>query len=198
MKPGKLVNPELSTKIINLLDGCLNNERQSQKMFYQHFYAYAMSICLRYTQNRSQATEVLNDGFLKVLTRLRHYDRQKSLTGWIRRIMINTAIDLYRKERRYATNIDQLENARDLPTQEDTISSLSYEEIIAEIQELTPAYRMAFNLYVIDGYTHEEIAGKLDISVGSSKSNLSRARAILQKRLANMYKHEQTPKLGKR
>lgn len=192
------MNPELNTKVVKLLDACLNNDRQYQKMFYQHFYAYAMSICLRYTKDRSEATEVLNDGFLKVFTKLGMYDRSKSLKGWIRRIMINTAIDLYRHESRYALQSDQLNSAQEVPAQELTISSLSYGEIIQEIQGLTPAYRTVFNLYVIDGYTHEEIAGKLHISVGTSKSNLSRAKAILQKRLVKIYQHEQAPKLGER
>lgn len=112
--------------------------------------------------------------------------------------MINTAIDLYRHESRFAMNSDQLESAQEVPTQEVTISSLAYKEIITQIQALTPAYRTVFNLYVIDGYTHEEIAGKLNISVGTSKSNLSRAKAVLQKRLVKMNQHERGPKLGKR
>lgn len=188
------MNPELDTKVVNLLDACLKNDRQGHKMFYQHFYAYAMSICLRYTKDRSEATEVLNDGFLKVFTKLRLYDRGKSLKGWMRRIMINTAIDYYRHESRFTSMNDQLEDAQNASTQEATISSLTYDEIIVEIQGLSPAYRAVFNLYVMDGYSHEEIASKLDISVGSSKSNLSRARAILQKRLAKLYKHEQQPR----
>lgn len=192
------MNPELSTKVVNLLDACLKNDRQNQEMFYQHFYPYAMSICLRYTKDRSEATEVMNDGFLKVFTKLKLYDRTKSLKGWIRRIMINTAIDLYRHESRFASDSDQLESAEEIPTQEATISSLSYKEIIKEIQELTPGYRTVFNLYVMDGYTHEEIARKLHISVGTSKSNLSRAKTILQKRLVKMNKHERRPKLGER
>jgi RNA polymerase sigma factor (sigma-70 family) len=194
LKPDKHVNPELDTKVVNLLEACLKNDRQGHKMFYQHFYAYAMSICLRYTKDRLEATEVLNEGFMKVFTKLRLYDRRKSLKGWIRRVMINTAIDYYRYKRRNTGKNDQLEDALNASTQEATISNISYDEIIAEIQELTPAYRTVFNLYVIDGYTHEEIAGKLDISVGSSKSNLSRARAILQKKLAKLYEHEQLPR----
>lgn len=141
---------------------------------------------------------MLNDGFLKVFTKLRLYDRTKSLKGWIRRIMINTAIDLYRHESRFAMHSDQLESAQEVSTQEVTISSLAYKEIITQIQALTPAYRTVFNLYVIDGYTHEEIADKLNISVGTSKSNLFRAKAILQKRLVKMNQYEQRSKLGKR
>lgn len=188
------VNPELSTKLVNLLDGCLKHDRQSQKMLYQHFYGYAMSVCLRYTSSRSEAIEVLNDGFLKVFTKLNLYDRSKSLKGWIRRIMINTSIDHYRHNLKHASTQGDLENALEVSAQETAISKLSFDEIVAEIQELTPAYRAVFNLYVIDGFNHEEIAEILEISVGTSKSNLSRARAALQKRLAKIYTHEQFSK----
>ena len=191
------VNPELSIKVKNLLKGCLNNDRQSQKMFYEHFYAYGMSICLRYTNSRSEATEVLNEAFLKVFTKMEMYDPQKSLKGWIRRIMINTAIDHYRQNHRFPEGAD-IEDAGQVAAPESTLSKLSYEEIINQIQELSPSYRNVFNLYVIDGYKHEEIAQQLGISVGTSKSNLSRARAILQNSLAKLNTHEQTSRLGER
>lgn len=164
-------------------------------MFYEHFYAYGMSICLRYTKSRSEATEVLNEAFMKVFTRLGMYDRQKSLKGWIRRIMINTSIDYYRQNYRYAA-CEPMDRAVHVSAPESILSTISYEEIIREIKELSPAYQMVFNLYVIDGYKHEEIAEKLGISVGTSKSNLSRARATLQKSLAKLYTNEQTSRLG--
>lgn len=166
-------------------------------MLYQYFYSYAMNVCLRYTASRTEATEVLNDGFLKVFTKIELYDQEKSLKGWIRRIMINTAIDYYRQNNRYNTNNDDLENAMMVSTQETATSKLSYEEIVQEIQALSPVYRTVFNLYVIDGFTHEEIAEQLGVSVGTSKSNLFKAKAALQKRLLNMYDHEQATRLGK-
>ncbi len=197
MKLHDSVNPELSTKVTDLLKGCLQNDRQSQKMFYEHFYSYGMSICLRYTSSRSEATEVLNEAFMKVFTKIDRYDMQKSLKGWLRRILINTSIDFYRQNRRYKESED-IENAVQLSAPESTLSNISYGEIINEIQGLTPAYRNVFNLYVIDGYKHEEIAKQLGISVGTSKSNLSRARAILQNRLAKLDNHEQSSRLGGR
>jgi RNA polymerase sigma factor (sigma-70 family) len=197
MKLDDSVNPELSIKVESLLKGCLKNDRKSQKMFYEHFFAYGMSICLRYTNSRSEATEVLNEAFMKIFTKLEMYDVQKSLKGWIRRIMINTSIDYYRQNHRYSESED-IDNAVHVSATESTLSNISYNEIINEIQELTPAYRNVFNLYVIDGYKHEEIAEQLGISVGTSKSNLSRARAILQQRLAKLYTHEQTSRLGGR
>jgi RNA polymerase sigma factor (sigma-70 family) len=197
MKLDDSVNPELSIKVESLLKGCLKNDRKSQKMFYEHFYAYGMSICLRYTNSRSEATEVLNEAFMKIFTKLEMYDVQKSLKGWIRRILINTSIDYYRQNHRHSESED-IDNAVHVSATESTLSNISYNEIINEIQELTPAYRNVFNLYVIDGYKHEEIAEQLGISVGTSKSNLSRARAILQQRLAKLYTHEQTSRLGGR
>ena len=188
------MNQELSTELLKLLDGCLKTHRQSQKMLYQHFYAYALSICLRYTSSRSEAVEVLNDGFLKIFTKISLYNPEKSLKGWIRRIMINTSIDHYRKQNRHWAELDDIENGLEVSVQETTLSKLTYDEIIAEVQELTPAYRAVFNLYVIDGFNHEEIAKQLEISVGTSKSNLSRARAILQRRLVKIFTHEQAPK----
>lgn len=189
MKFDKWEQTEGREKIIEWVNGCMANDRYSQKMFYTHFFGYGMSVCLRYTRDREEATEVLNEGFLKVFTKLRMYDPEKSMKAWIRRIMINTAIDYYRSNKRHERGSEQLENALEVSSQENMISSLSYKEIIAEIQHLSPAYRAVFNMYVIDGFNHEEIAGKLDISVGTSKSNLSRARGILKKRLAKLYNY---------
>lgn len=179
----------INVQLNNLLKGCLNNDRQSQKKLYQHFFGYAMSICCRYTANRTEATEVLNEGFLKVLTRLCMYDQEKSLKGWVRRIMINTALDYNRQNSRpnRCNAFNMLENAKMVSTQEIAISRLSYEEILSQIQQLSPGYRIVFNLYIVDGFTHEEIASQLGITVGTSKSNLHKAKAILQKRLSRLY-----------
>ena len=163
-------------------------------MLYQHFFGYAMSICLRYASTREEATEVLNDGFLKIFTKLNLYDQDRSLHGWIRRIMINTAIDHLRHfQKQQHDHTQDLENALKVSAPEDVLSSLTFEEIVAEIRQLSPAYRTVFNMYVMDGFTHEEIAEQLGVSVGTSKSNLSKARGILQKRIVKLYSHERTP-----
>lgn len=163
-------------------------------MLYQHFFGYAMSICLRYASTREEATEVMNDGFLKIFTKLNLYDQNRSLHGWIRRIMINTAIDHLRHFQHHQHKLDRdLENAMKVSAPENILSNLACEDIIAEIQQLSPAYRTVFNMYVMDGFTHEEIAGQLGISIGTSKSNLSKARGILQQRIVKLYSHERTP-----
>lgn len=174
---------------MHLLEGCLKNDRASQYGFYQHYYGYAMSICLRYTSCREEALDVLNEGFLKVFTKLEQFHTGKSMKGWIRRILINTAIDTYRQQHRHQHH-GGLEDLHQVGVAPSALDRLGYEEILKEVQGLTPAYRTVFNLYVLDGFAHDEIAEMLGISIGSSKSNLSRARALLQERLSNQYQKE--------
>lgn len=148
-----------------------------------------MSICLRYAPTREGALEVLNDGFLKVFTRLDQYDSAQPFKGWLRRILINAAIDHYRQEVRHHHHEDVEPLEQSVASESaDAFSQLAHEELMGLVQRLSPAYRLVFNLYVMDGFTHEEIAGQLGISVGASKSNLARAREnlrLLVKRLNN-------------
>ncbi len=142
-----------------------------------------MGVCLRYTATREQAVEVLNDGFLKVFTRLEQYNPDQPFKSWLRRILINTALDQYRQEVRHYYH-DDVSVAEQIPTpQPDAHSTLAYDELIGLIQRLSPAYRIVFNLYVMDGFSHDEIAAQLDIAVGTSKSNLARARENLKQML---------------
>jgi RNA polymerase sigma factor (sigma-70 family) len=159
--------------------------RRSQELLYKQFYGYAMSICLRYTRSREEAKEILNDGFLKVFTKLESFDVSRPFKTWLSRIMINTALDHYRQEVRRDV-FDDVEVAEQVSVDETVISKLSHEELVGLIQRLTPAYRLVFSLSVIDGYTHEEIAEQLNISVGASKSNLSRAREKLREMLSKI------------
>ncbi|QHW00774.1 MULTISPECIES: RNA polymerase sigma factor [Spirosoma] len=167
-----------------LLAGCLRNHRRSQELLYRQFYGYAMSVCLRYAPTREGALEVLNDGFLKVFTRLDQYEPTQPFKGWLRRILINTAVDHYRQEVRhfYHEDVDQADQIA-VTDSSDAYSQLAHEELMSLIQRLSPAYRLVFNLYVIDGFTHDEIAAQLGISVGASKSNLARARENLRQLL---------------
>lgn len=174
----------------DLLSGCLQNHRRSQELLYRQFYGYAISICLRYAPDRESALEVLNDGFLKVFTRLEQYDSAQPFKSWLRRILINQAIDHYRQEIRHQH--DDIDKAEYIPSLEaaDSLSQLAHQELIELIQRLSPAYRVVFNLYVMDGFTHEEIADQLGISVGASKSNLSRAREKLRLLLKHLNNDE--------
>lgn len=182
--------PNAIPPLPDLLAGCLRNQRRSQELLYRKFYGYAMSVCMRYTHSRDEALDVVNDGFLKVFTRLDQYDPTQPFKGWLRRIMINTALDLYRASVRHQHE-DLSEAYGASSDAADAHSQMAHEELIDMIQQLSPAYRLVFNLYVIDGYSHEEIANRLMISVGSSKSNLARARenlrAMIQKKNNDEY-----------
>lgn len=165
-----------------LLEGCRRKDRQSQRLLYQHYYPYAMSICLRYCRSRDEAKEVLNDGFMKVFNKIESYNSDTSFKAWLRRIMINTAIDNYRKESKNynMTDVEDVELQND---EVGIVNELSYSEMLELINKLSPAARAVFNLHVIDGYTHEEIGLILGISEGTSKSNLVKARRRLRKML---------------
>jgi len=162
-----------------ILIGTSKGERKCQELLYQQFYSYGMSICLRYTATREEAVEVLNDGYMKVFMNIDQYDTKKSFTSWFRRILINTAINYHKRNLKH--NHRGLEKIPDHPDlQQNALDELTYQEMIQVIQSLPLAYRTVFNLYVIEGYSHEEIAEMLHISVGTTKSNLSRARANLR------------------
>jgi RNA polymerase sigma-70 factor (ECF subfamily) len=177
---------------------CALNSRGSQKVIYSSFYGYAMAICDRYTNNQEDAIEILNDGFLKIFREIHHYkpayaDVVSSFKGWLRKIMIYTAIDHFRKNHKH-TMVTELDAVmyQFQAVQETAVDKLSHEEIIRAIQKLTPGYRTVFNLFVIDGLSHEEISNKIGISVGTSKSNLSKARRQLQNILFKTTQLERT------
>lgn len=158
---------------------------------YKQFYSYGMSVSLRYTNHRDDAVEVLNDGFMKVFAHIHQYQPEKSFTSWFRRILINTAINYHKKNIKHSHL--ELEDLSLTPiTEPSAFDELSYQEMILLIQALPLAYRTVFNLYVIEGFSHEEIANMLHISIGTSKSNLSRARAHLKTRLVQQIKEGAT------
>ena len=185
----------LSAKELTLyIKGCTLNERESQKKIYNSFYGYAMSICDRYTNNQDDALEILNDGYLKIFKEIHRYqpsyaDVVGSFKGWLRKIMVYTAIDHFRKQRKHEI-VGRLDTAIiHMPSDTaDACDKISYDEIIRFIQHLSPAYRTVLNLFIVEGFSHEDIAEQLGISVGTSKSNLSKARKQLQKILFNQNK----------
>ena len=171
--------------IKTLIRGCIQQNRDSQEELYKKFYAYAMGICLRYSRDREEAEEILNDGFLKIFANLQHQRNSDLLKAWIRKTMIHSAIDYYRKHHKHHGHLDIVNVKRKSPMP-DSLSMLSGKEILSMVQLLPPAYRIVFVLYAIEGFKHKEIAEKLGISVGTSKSNLAKARAKLKKMLANV------------
>lgn len=166
--------------IQNIIEGCRNRQRESQKKLYRMFYGYGMSITLRYAESRDQAVAILNDAFMKVFTNINKFDDDRPFKPWLRQIVVNTAINHYHryKNKPHHEQLDEVEN--ELNSRETIISGISYDEIIDMVQQLSPGYRTVFNLYVIEGFKHREIAEMLDISVGTSKSNLSKAKRNLQ------------------
>jgi len=172
--------------LIKTLKGCQKNDRKSQKNLYEHFYGYAMSICLRYSDDRDEAVEILNESFMKIFKNLKKFDLTRPFKPWLRRILINTCINNYRKKKINFT--EDLELAKNYSDSEEILSEISYQEILEMIRQLSPAYRTVFNLHIIEGYKHEEIAEMLNISVGASKSNLSKAKKNLQQILKEYFK----------
>ncbi len=138
-----------------------------------------MSISLRYAGSRDEAAEILNDAFMKIFNNLRKFDVTKPFKPWLRKILVNTAISHYHKKQR-EIQVEEMRHAANESDTEKILSGISYQEVIALLQKLPPAYRTVFNLYVIEGYTHEEIAGMLKIAVGTSKSNLFKAKEQLK------------------
>jgi RNA polymerase sigma factor (sigma-70 family) len=168
-----------------LVQGCLRNDRDCQRLLYQHYYSYAMGVCLRYCKSKDEAKEVLNDGFLKIFQKISQYRIETSFEGWLRRIMINASIDHYRKEVKHYNHYSA-ENVSISNGQASALDEMAYADLMHLVQQLTPAYRLVFSLYVMDGFTHEEIATMLNISEGTSKSNLSKARENLRTMLERL------------
>ena len=165
--------------IRSLLEGCIRADRASQKLLYQEFYSYGMSISLRYASNRDEASEILNDAFMKIFGNLRKFDLTRPFKPWFRKILVNTAINHYHKKQR-EVEVEEMEHARNESDTEKILSGISYQEVITLLQKLPVAYRTVFNLYVIEGYSHEEIANMLNIATGTSKSHLFKAKEQLK------------------
>lgn len=169
-----------------LIDGCLRMQEASQIALYRRFYSYGMSICLRYANNRESALEMLNDGFLKVFQKIEQYDRNQPFKPWLRRILINASIDHYRKYQQEQTNNYSFYDETS-STYNEALSRLEYDDLLKVLHHLPSAYRMAFNLYVVEEMSHAEIAAQLKISVGTSKSNLSKARQKIKELLKSSH-----------
>lgn len=168
--------------IVQLLLRCRQRNREGQHALYRLYYGYAMSIATRYVQERDEAVSIVNDAFMKVYRHVKHFDLSKPFKPWFRTIIVNTALSHLKKHKNYRMNTEIKENELP-PDREEILSRIGYEELIALVQSLSFAYRTVFNMYVIDGFKHEEIAQTLGITVSTSKSNLVRARRKLRELL---------------
>lgn len=173
--------------ITRIIEGCIAKDYKCQKIVYEHYRGFVLRIIFRYIYRYEKAIDVMNDGFVKLFNSFHDFkpvndeDNEKILMGYIKRIMINTSIDALRKGDMLPEIGGIPEHAWRIPSEATNPDQLLlYKDLIVLVKRLPPQYRMIFNLYVIDGYSHLEIAGMLNISVGTSKSGLSRARSILQ------------------
>jgi RNA polymerase sigma factor (sigma-70 family) len=171
---------------IELINGCIKDDRRAQELLYKQFYGPMSTICLRYTRNQEDAIEVLHNAFLKVYKNIHTYDATKaSLYTWIRTIVVNSAIDFIRQRGKFYNHME-LEKAEEPAIDADAVQRMSARELLRLVQQLTPATQGVFNLYVIEGYNHREIANLLGISEGTSKWHLSEARKQLQQLLQTL------------
>jgi len=158
---------------------CIRQERWAQKKLYEDHYTQMMSVALRYAGNHEEAMDILHESFVKIFRNIGSFQPGTSVSAWIRKIVINTSIDFYRREKKRKT--EALEEALQIKsTIPDAISTLSSDEILIAIQQLPPSYRSVFNLYVIEGYAHKEIAEMLGVNESTCRANLVKARNKLQ------------------
>jgi RNA polymerase sigma-70 factor (ECF subfamily) len=168
----------------DIIDGCLSGSRRDQELLYRRYSPRLYAVCLQYSGNTEEARDVLQEGFIKIFENLSHFSHEGSFEGWMRRIIVNTALERYRN-RYYLNRVDDIEGVSEPEAEPDTddFAGLEAYDLLNMIMELPPKYRMVFNLYAIEGYSHKEIGEMMGISEGTSKSNLSRAREILQKKV---------------
>lgn len=166
-----------------LLSLCEKNDNAAQKEFYTRYFSYGMSVSSRYAKDRDEAAWILNQAFMKFFQNLKKFDSSKPCKPWLRKIIVNTAISHNKKH--YKNEFVMDEQAMNVSSESDTESNMMYQSMIEQIRQLTPMYRMVLNLYIIEGYKHSEIAEMLSISVGTSKSNLFKAKEMLRQKLKN-------------
>lgn len=169
--------------IEDLVKRCKENDRKSQELLYKQFASKMLGVCLRYANDRMEAEDMLQNGFIRVFQKIADYRGDGSFEGWVRRIMVHSSIEYYRKHHKMLSVAD-LEGIGKEPSVDAVAAArLDAKDLMALIQQLSPGYRMVFNLYAIEGYSHKEIGEIMGISEGASKSQLSRARAILKEQI---------------
>lgn len=175
-----------TTDFDELVRQCKKNRRDAQSKLYKQLSPRLFGVCLRYAANRSEAEDILQDSFVKIFTKIRQFDFKGSFEGWARRVVVNCALSYFRRESRlYA--VDDIAEYDTQLSPDDVLSAISGNELMQMVQQLTPQYRTVFNLYAIEGFSHQEISKMLNISEGTSKSNLSRARCMLQEKVEALY-----------
>ncbi|UGU18293.1 RNA polymerase sigma factor [Sinomicrobium kalidii] len=175
-----------------LISRCKDRDRKAQEQLYRLFNGKLYSICLKYSRNQTEAEDNLQDSFMAIFNKIDQYRFKGSFEGWIRRIAVNTVLQKYRKEKVFNIVSEEIEDEVEAEIEDEDIS-LDY--LLGIIQRLPDKYRLTFNLYVMDGYSHKEISEMLGISEGTSKSNLSRARVILKSHIEEDHRKKKVKSL---
>ena len=162
-----------------IIKNCKSGGLKHQEVLYRHFYSYAMGICLRYVYTKTDASEILNDSFLKVFKSIKSFNEEFPFKPWLKKIIVNTAIDYYRKNARISPMLE-IEQAENEGFKIDAIDTLTYYDLKKILDELPEPHRLIFNLYEIEGYTHREIAEKTGLNKSTSRSYLARAKKRLR------------------
>jgi len=164
-----------------LVKECISGNAIAHKKFYDLFAKKMMGVCLRYTNNSDEAQDVLQDGFIKVFAKLPKFVNKGSLEGWVRRIMVNTALDQYRKNKKFQRDVEIDSVSFKLEKNDFIVETINANDLLKIIQTIPEGYRVVFNLFAIEGYSHKEIAEKLGVTESTSKSQYSRAKKMLRK-----------------
>jgi len=177
----------------DLIRGCMEGDRRMQEEMYRRLSPRMYAVCLRYASNAEEAEDILQEGFIKVFKKLDSYRGDGSFEGWVRRIFVNTAIEHFRRKK-YLQPVTEKEENTIEGKYVSVLDQLGEKDILELIKQLSPGYRTVFNMYVVEGYSHKEIGEMLGISEGTSKSQLSRAKVILQDMVRNFI--EDTKDMG--
>ncbi|MGB0931116.1 MAG: RNA polymerase sigma factor [Chitinophagales bacterium] len=165
-----------------IIAACKNGNPAAQKQLYEQYKGKMMGVCLRYARNRAEAHDMFQEGFINIFKDLHQYQPTGAFGGWMRRVMVNTALKHIRREKRHLfTHIETSEIEDSYQSNEDVFSSFREKALLKMVQQLPDGYRMVFNLYVIEGYSHKEIAEQLEVSLSTSKTQLRKAKMALQK-----------------
>ena len=169
-----------------LVKKCVDGDQRAQRMLFEKFAPKMLGVCMRYSKSSEQAEDVLQDGFVKVFTKLSYYKGDGSLEGWIRRIIVNTALDQIRKNAKFQSDVALDDVDYKLELKGNVLENLAAEDLLQLINEMPAGYKVVFNMFAIEGYSHKEIAEELNVSENTSKSQYSRARAYLKKKLEDI------------
>lgn len=180
----------MEQRLENIITGCLKNNPASQKMLYNYCFEQMIRVCMRYHTNMDDAAACYNEAMYKVFTKIDQYKQEGEFLGWIRRIMVNTCLNAIKQQARFTAITVKEEQGQQMYVSPDVYSQLQSQDILRFVQALPRNSALVFNLYIMEGYTHEQIAAQLSISTGTSKWHLNNARALLKEKIKSMQQNE--------